>query len=131
MDAVKFSQSYEEVKSINAAHNLHPMDRLKLFTADQAAAITPGTLLKASAVVGEEGEMVPWIQGTDAANLIVGIYAGAADLDTASDTFGLVRVFGPVRKDKLTAWTAADGSTTADASAAAIDQLETMYIFAL
>ena len=124
MDAVKFSQSYNEFESINAAHNLPYVDRPKTFAA--ALTIAPGTLLKDSG-----GDKTPWIQGVDAATLITGVYSGPAEIDTDDDTIALVRIFGPIRKAKLIAWTAADGSTTADPSAAAIAQLESMHIFAL
>jgi len=126
MDAVKFTQSWTEVQSINAAHNLAPMDRLKEFVANQSKVISPGTILKSY-----DGDMVPWVQGTDYLEDIVGVYAGAADLDTSKDVFGLVRVFGPLQKAKLVAWTAADGSTTAAASADALAALEALHIYPL
>lgn len=77
------------------------------------------------------GTFEPWIQGTDHPDLIAGIMAGSQTLDTDTNEVGLVRVFGPVRKDTLVAWTAADGSTTADPNAAALAELASTLIFAL
>ena len=123
-DFVKFSHTYGEAESINAAHNLAPMDLTKVYADD--IKIDPGTLLKAAT-----GKMTPWIQGVDNANLIVGICSHHMTLDTGKQVTGLVRVFGPVRKARLRAWTAANGSTTAEPNAAALTQLEAMKIYAL
>lgn len=125
MDAVRFTHEIEDMDSINAAHNLAFVDLTKKYVA--AKTIVPGTLLKDSS-----GDKTPWIQGTDNANLITGIYAGATETTTsATNAYHLTRVFGPVRKSKLVAWTAADGSTTAAPNAAALAQLESMKIYAL
>ena len=128
VDGVKFTQTVTELQSINAAHNLAPVDLLKPFTdlGAAAASVATGVLLKKN---GSDFE--PWIQGTDAANLIAGVFSGPSALVTDTDQLGLVRVFGPVQKDKLAAWTAADGSTTATPTTAALDQLETLFVFPL
>ena len=126
IDGVKFTQTVTALHSLNASHPLAPVDRIKTFTAALQNPIAGGVLLKLN---GTDYE--PWIQGTDAANLIVGIYAGPAQIDTNTDEQGLVRVFGPVAADKLTAWTIADGSASAPAEAAALAQLESVYIFPL
>lgn len=206
-NAVKFTQTYNEVQSINAAHNLSPLDGVRSLTADLGT-IKPGTLLKRETPAGPlqkvatgadasggaqtiaiagilatdrlvsvlrlvgsgvditdssdvtsvfsvtgadevtqasgnysadelvfvferlaQGAYRPWIQGTDHPALIEGILSHAQDIDTGSTTIALVRLFGPVNSKKLIAWTAADGSTTADPAAAALAQLEARHIF--
>lgn len=122
---VRSTQTFTE-HALNAAHNLPHVDRTKSFTSGLSAELEPGTLLKENA-----GNLEPWIQGTDAASLIVGVYAGHQNLDTANQTEGLARVFGPINADELVSWTAADGSTTADPTQAALDQLEAINIFAM
>lgn len=77
------------------------------------------------------GDYEPWIQGTDDVAEIAGVFASPQAVDTDTDEAGLIRVFGPVRKDKLVSWTAANGSTTADPSDAALAQLEAMGIYAM
>lgn len=124
MNAVKFTQTVQEVESINAAHPLEPMDRVKPYAA--GLTIEPGTLLKLDA-----GSYTPWIQGTDAAGLIAGVCAHYAALDTDALSHAKVRLFGPVRKAKLIAWTNAGGTTTAGPSAAALAQLESLHLFPL
>lgn len=209
MDAVRFSQTYNDQTSINAAHNLAPVDLARALTADLGA-ITPGTLLKRAtnnfagsgenvavvnggaagditvtgiattdrlvSVLSEDttsgvtsdltsefsitaankinntdgtattgtklivtyytplattGDYEPWIQGTDDVSLIAGVLASPQAVDTDTQEIGLVRVFGPVRRSKLLAWTAADGSTSATPTAAAFEALEARNIYAL
>lgn len=125
MNGVIFEQTDDYTAGINAAHEVKPMDRTKAFKADDGV-YAAGTLLK---TVG--GDRERWVQGTDAVGLITGIYVGPAPLDTARQAVGLVRLFGPVRKPALVAATAADGSTTADPTDAALDALEALNIWAL
>ena len=125
MDGVVYQQtdSYEE--GLNAAHNLPYVDLTKAYKADNGE-IPAGTLLKLTA-----GEHERWVQGTDAAGLIVGVAAQASPIDTARQAVGLVRVFGPVRKAKLVAATAADGSASEAPNDAALAALEALNIYAL
>lgn len=74
------------------------------------------------------GEYQPWIQGTDPVAEIAGVYVGPDDLDTAETTNGLVRRFGAVNQKELTAWTAADGSTTASPTEAALMALSDQLV---
>jgi len=60
------------------------------------------------------GQYEPWIQGTDPISEIAGVYVGVEDLDTSKRDAAIVRRFGPVRESALIAWTAANGSSTAD-----------------
>lgn len=124
MNAVRFTETYDNTGGLTAAHNLPPVDLTKKFAV--AGTVKVGTILKQS-----NGTYSRWVQGTDNANLIAGVYAGAEDLDTARADIGLVRVFGPIRRDALVAATAADGSTTAAPNAAALAALEERRIYAL
>ena len=205
VDGVKFTQTVTELQSINAAHNLAPVDLLKTLK-DVDAAVAQGVLLKRAAmntganlalvaggaagqhavagiltsdrlgavyqqdgtsgllvdrtsefsiaaggtirntggtdttddtllVVYERprgsGHYEPWIQGTDPAEDIAGVLSHYQSVDTDKDQLVLVRVFGPVQKDKITAWTAAGGATTAAPEAEALAQLEALQIFPL
>lgn len=204
---LRFSQTVTELQSLNAAHNLPPVDILKTFT-DVNAAVAQGTLLKAanmnvgmnSAIIAggaagahtvtgiltgdrlvkvyhistaaaiatmadltseftisaantinnatgtdttndqllvfyersaPSGAYQPWRQDTDHASLIAGVCANPTSVDTDTQVTGLVRVFGPVQKDKLLAWTGAAGATTAAPNAAALAQLAALGIFPL
>lgn len=77
------------------------------------------------------GAYRPWIQDTDDAALIAGVHASPQTVDTDTQDVGLVQVFGPCRKNKLVAWTAANGSTTAAPNAAALAALEALNIYPL
>ena len=126
-DFVKLQATWTE-QPLNAAHPLPPLDIPRTFDV-VAVPVGRGTLLKDSA-----SSVTPWIQGTDAEALITGIYTGEQDLDTAKVTTGLVRIFGPIRKDALVAWAIADGSTQAAPTQAALDALRTnagLTVFAL
>ena len=126
-DFVKLQATWTEQR-LNAAHPLPPLDIPRSFDA-VAAPVGRGTLLKDSG-----SNVTPWIQGTDAETLITGVYAGEQDLDTAKVTTGIVRIFGPIRKDALVAWTIAGGSTQAAPVQSALDALRTnvgLSVFAL
>lgn len=122
-DAVVANQSWED-QQLNVAHDLAHVDANRSFVA-VSADVEPGTLLKENG----SGNFLPWNQGTDSADAIVGVYVGPDALDTSSQNAGLVRIFGPVNKDELISWTAANGSTTADPTSAAITALQGEYIF--
>ena len=80
---------------------------------------------------GGSGAFEPWIQGTDPVSDIAGVLSHYQSVDTDVDALALVRVFGPLQKDKLVAWTAVDGSTTASPNADALAQLEALQIYPL
>lgn len=115
--------------SLQAAHPLPTVDLSKKLKADDGT-YTLGTLLKEGAAA-DAGTLVRWVQGADAAGAIAGVFAHHQDLDTAKQSVGLVRVFGPVAKAGLVAATAADGSATAAPNQEALDALEALSIYAL
>ena len=205
VQGVKFTQTVEELQSINAAHNLAPVDLLKPLK-DVSAVVAQGVIMKRAAMqvgtnvkliaggaagdhtvtgilasdrlaavyeqdgtsglladltsefslssgdtisntggtdtTGDKllvvyarahgsGDYEPWIQGTDHPSLIAGVLSHYQSVDTDTDALGLVRLFGPVQTDKLTAWTAAGGVATAAPNAEALARLEALRIFPL
>jgi len=114
------SHSFDEA-GLFPGHDLEPVVKSREFESGLDTPIEPGTLVKENG----NGKIRPFNQGTDAESDIVGVYAGASQIDTTERVSGPVLVFGPVVQSELVSWTAADGSTTADPSDAALEALET------
>jgi len=114
------SHSFDEA-GLFPGHDLERVVKSREFESGLTNPIEPGTLVKEN----NNGNIRPWNQGTDAESDIVGVYAGASQLDTSERTSGPVLVFGPVVQSELVSWTAANGSTTAEPSDAALGALET------
>lgn len=112
-------------RNIDTAHNKPDVDLTKPFKAADGVYVL-GTLLKTVA-----GKQERWVQGTDAVGLITGVYVHHQDIDTAKMAAALVRVEGTVARVGLVAATAANGSTTAAPTQAALDALEARQIYAL
>jgi len=114
------SHSFDEA-GLFPGHDLERVVKSREFESGLTNPIEPGTLVKEN----NNGNIRPWNQGTDAESDIVGVFAGASQLDTSKRTSGPVLVFGPVVQSELVSWTAANGSTTAEPSDAALEALET------
>jgi hypothetical protein len=112
------SHSFDEAGLV-PGHDLPTVVKSAEFSSGLSNEIEPGTLLKLNT-----GTYEPWIQGTDAEADIEGVYLGASPLDTTSRTSGPVLRFGPVTQGQLVSWTAANGSSTAAPTDAALVALE-------
>jgi len=127
MSDFKTTLTTHSERNINTGHNKPDVDLVKPLKADDGVYVL-GTLLK-DGTAGDAGKKVRWVQGTDSADLVTGVFVHHQDVDTAEQTSALVRVEGTVAVHGLVAATAADGSATAAPNAAALSQLEALRIY--